>query len=303
MKKEFVTITTLAERFTDIDGTSYIKNIKHDVYGQDVLPLTLTYRNIIDNYEKSEDKQLYLQKLNAIDKLDKLLPRFSDELFTYNNIKCISRITEKSFDPLYIINYLDDRTFQTYDIFELLLILEIAFVNIPELPLAGLITKLAEADKNTEIKLKTVTEPTMNKTAKLESGEKILNPYLDKCVEKHTTLNATIKFDYQSEVNEQRLAENKEANFEASKRTWGEKSGCFVSHKGSLYIDTMINDSSYPRYYIDDELVVNDESLKQFLPKSSSSSAQGLEQKKIINTLKLASIREIFINGVWYKVV
>ena len=164
-----------------------------------------------------------------------------------------------------------------------------------ELSLAEFITKLATCDNDTSVVFKTHTTPKMNKTGKTESGEKIDNPFLDKDVKKESVIFGVVKFDYASEVNDQRLSENKNADFVSSKRAWGEKSGCFVSHKGELYIDTMVNETA-SMYIVDGEIIDKSE-LSSFLPKESENKAQDIEDKIIINTIKLSNIKEVNFNG------
>lgn len=170
-----------------------------------------------------------------------------------------------------------------------------------KMPLAMLITKLAEADKNTSVEFLVVTTPKMNKTGKNEKDEKYDNPYLDKKVTKESLITGVIKFNYASEVNKQRLNEEKDADFVAKGRTWGEKSGCFVSHNGELYIDTLVKSQGNSSYKIDGESV-DKKILVPFLPKSSGSKSQELEDKIIINTVKLSGIKTIKLDEITYSI-
>ena len=160
--------------------------------------------------------------------------------------------------------------------------------------LAGLVMKLAQAPNNCQMGFTLVTEPKMNKTGKNHLNERVANPYLGMLVEKVSTIKGKIKYDYEKEVNDQRLNEGKEADFKAKPRPWGEKDGCFVSHKNELYMDVMVEKALDSEYLIENE-PVDKEKLEPYMPAKNKSKTQGLEKEVYVRTVKLKSVKEATI--------
>jgi len=170
------------------------------------------------------------------------------------------------------------------------------------LSLAGFIMKLANAPQNCKISFLTVTSVEMNKTGKEADGTKIPNPHLDSVVEKEQLLEGLIKFNYASEVNKQRLNEGKDADFVSKERAWGVKDGCFVSHKGNLYIDFNVKKQGKSTYRVNNS-DVDKSTLAPFMKGGGISKTQDLINEVCIRTIKLSSVKEATIGTVEYVIV
>lgn len=132
----------------------------------------------------------------------------------------------------------------------------------------------------------------------LKRGNPLANSRVTKLVQYRMLLNA----NYQNMVNNQREREGKEANFEA-KENWFKKVNdgfngsivCNKSNENSYYLLFACDDSKTEKYFIDgvEATPQQIETIKQFRPKPSSSSRQGLQNEIIVRTVKLDGIKEI----------
>lgn len=101
------------------------------------------------------------------------------------------------------------------------------------------------------------TEPKMTKT---------WNPYFWR-IEKKQTLRCKIKFDYVEEVNQQRINEGKEPDFESKDIAWG---------KAINFKPTIIKKNNAEEYYL--ELIVLEELEKHFYYNWTEISESALSQ-------------------------
>lgn len=142
-----------------------------------------------------------------------------------------------------------------------------------------------------EIFVTTFTEPVLKKTG---------NPY--EGVKKITRSRVNVNFNYANDVNLGRLAEGKNLDFQKKERAWGTRvdDTCVIEHKGAKYIECELVKKE-ASYYIDkDRNMLTVDQLTPFLPAQKPSAHQGLENPIIINTYKLANIKEVEIDTVKY---
>lgn len=158
-----------------------------------------------------------------------------------------------------------------------------------------MLTVLNEGVKgNTFVTISTCTEPKMNKTN---------NPYFG-LVQKLTTLNGLIGFDYPANVNKLALAEGKEER-DAKPRSWGEVSPCkrFIFHKGAVYLRFRSEKCLETPVYMFAGSEVAKALLDPFLPVKTKSSTQAdLDGEIVVRDFSLASIKTITFRGVKYVI-
>ena len=130
------------------------------------------------------------------------------------------------------------------------------------------------------------------------------NPYLGAM--KRQVSNVVIGSNYAASVNMQRGMEGSEMNFQASKPVWGTKipNSCLIEHKGNIYVEAEFLKVKETEFSWNGESIRR-ESLEKYMPKEySSKSHQGVETREIIyRRFKLASIKEIKLNGRAYQIV
>ena len=86
-------------------------------------------------------------------------------------------------------------------------------------------------------------------------------------------------------------------NFQLQPRTWGTRvpNTCFVEHKGQYYVEVIFLKAGETYYTLDGKKV--DKSVIQGLPESREEAVQGgLDNKVIIRTFSVESIKSITIN-------
>jgi hypothetical protein len=120
------------------------------------------------------------------------------------------------------------------------------------------------------------------------------NPYYGK-IWKVSTVNGIINWRYENAVNNQRVREKKEADFEALPRTWGTRleGQPFVEHNGKLYLELKVQ--SCVEYYYEtlDGLRLDATHVHSFMKKKESSGRQGLEKEVILRDYACDNIREL----------
>ncbi len=173
-----------------------------------------------------------------------------------------------------------------------------------DISIAGVINKVSNAAKNTNIELVSLTEVKMNKTGKDENGNKIPNPYFG-CIQKRSHVVGEIKYNYMDLVNRQRINEGKEATFVPSERVWGDSDGALVSKPdGAIYLNVRVIKSNKTDYFYNGNPIEKSK-IEAFLPSSNSSSSkekQGVKEEIIVRTYKLASIQQIKLGATMYTV-
>ncbi len=99
-------------------------------------------------------------------------------------------------------------------------------------------------------------------------------------------------------------AENKDPEqFTLSKRTWETRieHTCFIEHKQQHYVEVIVERSGTVHYELDGEFIEENEIQQLPLRTSNPTSQGGLDNKVIINTIKIESILSINVDGVEYK--
>lgn len=130
------------------------------------------------------------------------------------------------------------------------------------------------------------------------------NPYHNLVTKKQES-NVFINFNYANSVNKRLVKEGKEADFVPSERVWGSRiTGTpLVEHKGAYYVEAGFLTKNAPKVsYTYDNKEVEKELFEDFLPKSSSSSRQGLEEEVVMRTFKVESVLEMRFGGKVYIV-
>lgn len=144
-----------------------------------------------------------------------------------------------------------------------------------------------------EIKITTYTDPKLRKTG---------NPYVG--VKKIQTTKVEINFNYASDVNKQRMAEGKDLDFR-TKESWHEHIGtskCLVKNPKTdekyLLVKVVSKENAY---YIDENRnFLTVDQLKPFMPEYKKPVHQDLDNPILVNTYKLANIKEVEIDGTKY---
>ena len=141
-------------------------------------------------------------------------------------------------------------------------------------------------DKPTMAKIITRTEVKMNK--KDIKTKTIKNPYVGAV--KVTTQIVELNPQYEKTVNEQLTKENKEPDFEASSRKWGQNIGNgLVENNGKIYVSFIPKQHILNTYMLADKIIEKSE-LDDFIPTKKESSDQGTEIPVLFRTISLENI-------------
>ena len=150
--------------------------------------------------------------------------------------------------------------------------------------------------------VKALTQPTLalvttNTVAKLNKKDvetkTIANPYTE--VRKISTMLVELAPKYEKAVNDQREAEGKEQNFEASDRKWGTNLGNgIVDNNGKLYISMILKESKGTMYMVDGKEIQKSD-IEKFMPKSKPSTNQGIENEVKFLTITAENIASLEI--------
>ena len=136
-------------------------------------------------------------------------------------------------------------------------------------------------------------EVKMNKTG---------NPFHGEIV-KSCTINGLIGFVYRNAVNNQLGREDKELDFVPHNRTWGERRGTLVYHKGKVYVEIKAQSNSTPVYKYKDGTEIDKSLLEPFMPKKSAPHTQSsLEKKVILRDINIDNILSVRMLGQEYLV-
>jgi hypothetical protein len=180
--------------------------------------------------------------------------------------------------------------------------------NVVEVSKTELMNVLMNIKGSTPATITAVTDVKMNKGR----GENT-NPYLDRLFKKQVS-NVFINFSYTNAVNKRLVKEGKEATFEAKERAWGDrvmnpdtgKQTPLITHNGAFYLEAGFITKNSPKveYQLDGEPVEDTALFENWLPKTNTSSRQGLsdENEVVLRTFKLDSVREVKVNGTTYVV-
>jgi hypothetical protein len=139
------------------------------------------------------------------------------------------------------------------------------------------------------------TVPAMRKTD---------NPFHGR-IRKVSRTNVVLNCVYQNSVNNQREREDLERNFEPEPRKWGQRivGTGLVEHNGELYLETKIQRTLGYTYIDQSGSEVDPAIINPYLPKRVEGERQGVEKPVIWRDYKLASIRELVVDGTTFVVV
>lgn len=134
----------------------------------------------------------------------------------------------------------------------------------------------------------------------LKTGNPLRNAVVTKLVNYKFLLNAI----YQNAVNNQRIREGEQADFQAQSN-WHEKvydsvNGAIVQNKKApenKYLSGIVQSAENLKYFVDgiEATAEQIEIIKQFKPKTSAPN-QGLENEIIFRTIKIKGIKEVRAN-------
>ena len=143
--------------------------------------------------------------------------------------------------------------------------------------------------------LKTKTEVKMNK--KDVETKSIENPYAK--IFKIQDVEVQINADYTAAVNNGRLMEGKEQDFEVSRAKWGTPLSNTVSQNAEqLYVKVIENKKvGSPTYITEDGEIVSEDKIKPFMPVRKGATGQDLEDQVKVKAFKLENIREMTIGS------
>jgi len=137
------------------------------------------------------------------------------------------------------------------------------------------------------------SEVKMNKTG---------NPYHGEIV-KECSIHGLIGFIYRNSVNNQLGREDKELDFVPHQRTWGERQGVLVYHKGKVYVEIKAQGSTTPVYKYKDGTPIDKELIEQYLPKKSAPKTQeALDKKVILRDINLDNVKAMRMLGQEYVI-
>jgi len=133
------------------------------------------------------------------------------------------------------------------------------------------------------------------------------NPYWGKLL-KLSRVNGLINWSYENAVNNQRVREGQPLlpdgsieRFKSLPRAWGvRKIGTpFIEHKGKVYIEMMVLNSSH-QYVVDDEYI-NEADITSFLAPKKESSRQKTKKSIILRDYAIDNILRVKMNKVLYE--
>lgn len=121
-------------------------------------------------------------------------------------------------------------------------------------------------------------------------------------VEKRSTMLVNIGWGYENAVNNQRLREGKEADFQAEGRKWGvRRNSKIVEHKGQLYV-TMKSEQHFDTTFIQGDVILDKTLVEPFLPKRAKAETQELDKDVMPLDYKVSSIKQITLRGETYEI-
>ena len=149
------------------------------------------------------------------------------------------------------------------------------------------------------------TRPKMNKFGRTpdENNEKVPNPFLDRIV-KRTRMNVFLNTDYENSVNRQLSRENKDADFDAQQRAWGEHiTKSLIFHEGHYYLQVKV-EKTYSAEYIDTRngSTISIEDLREFMPPIHHSQTQGTDKEIKVISIKVENLISMGAKGEQYEI-
>lgn len=167
---------------------------------------------------------------------------------------------------------------------------------------ANLRDYLMQLSRPTVCTLYTETEPAMVKKHRVTKEP---NPYLG-LVHKRATVNGMIgTWNYSRSVNRQRVLEEKEPDFVAFPRKWGNRltGTALVEHNEQYYVEIKIERVLSVEYTILGQVASEEDTraIKQYLS-DQSDDRQGLDDPITIRDYKLSSVKAIRVGGELYEI-
>lgn len=154
-----------------------------------------------------------------------------------------------------------------------------------------------KSEKNATVITKTSVK--MNK--KDVATKSIGNPYSDIGAFKVSIFNATVNFDYEDKVNDQRLLEGKDQDFEKKESRWGEQvSKALEIHNDTTYVRLIPEKKIVdPMYELGDGTRIEYKELAPFINNNKpKSTTQDLESEVQFRKYKIDSIISFKIDGI-----
>ncbi len=168
----------------------------------------------------------------------------------------------------------------------------------PLITTSQLETLLLGVKSSTFVTITTYTlEDKMNKNV-----EGTPNPFY-KQLYKRSKVNGTIRFYYDRAVNKKRDKEDKDPDFVALPRSWGEwidGSPLVISDKGNVSLVIMIK--SREHQYEQNGEIIPTEIVDPWLRETQEGTRQGLDNPVVYRNFRLDNITNINMNGEWFDI-
>lgn len=124
-------------------------------------------------------------------------------------------------------------------------------------------------------------------------------------IHKISRVNGIINHNYENSVNKQREREEKEPDFQAVSRTWGEHipGTSFIKHNENIYLILKV-ERAFDTVYIDEKDRIRTKAeISEFEYQKSDSSRQGLDKEVVYRNYNLTNIRGLIMNGETHVIV
>jgi len=124
---------------------------------------------------------------------------------------------------------------------------------------------------------------------------------------KQSRTNGMINYRYEDSVNRQRVREGKEADFEVSERTWGERVPFtpFVTHHGRLYVTMKVQSAKTPKYVDgpgEDANEIDKPAAEHWYARSNSS-RQDVDDEIIHREFRIDHLTAVTMQSQTFKIV
>lgn len=161
------------------------------------------------------------------------------------------------------------------------------------------ITRQQLIEKIRQIKGATFATLTTNTDARLLGGKK--SPFAG--CRKISKVNVVLNVNYENSVNRQLGREDKEQNFEAAARQWGEhETAAIIKNGEKLYVQAKCEKTLEVFYQLNSQILQKSEIPAELFPKQSES-RQGTDKEVVIRSWGIDSIKAISLKGEDYVVV
>jgi hypothetical protein len=143
-------------------------------------------------------------------------------------------------------------------------------------------------EPDTQVVLHTKTLVKMNK--KDVETKTIVNPY--EKIYKISSVLVTLNSNYEKRVNDERSAEDKDADFKAQEMKYGKMVGnALLENKDQLYIKCIEEEKiGKSKYFTDTDEEISYSEFEKFIPVKKSSGSQNLGNEVKVRNFKIESI-------------